>query len=138
MSPLSHQYTHWRQLPRRGSQALPLPLGEVPEFANSGGEGKTAVILKGEFTVKLETIKAALQARVVSLNLNLQEAVAPIIVADKPAAPKPVKPVADKKPLPKKPDARAYCQTSRQSAHSYGGRQNSCGETCAESEKNSG
>ena len=68
--------------------------------------GSYFLFLKGEFTVKLETIKAALQARAVSLNLNPQEAVAPIIVADKPAAPKHDKPVSDQKTEPEKSEAK--------------------------------
>ena len=68
--------------------------------------GSYFLFLKGEFTVKLETIKAALQARAVSLNLNPQEAVAPIIVAENPVASKPVKPVSDKKTEPKKSEAK--------------------------------
>ena len=65
--------------------------------------GSYFFFLKGEFTVKLETIKAALQARATSLNLNPQVPVAPIIVADKPVAP-----VADKKTEPKKPEAKFF------------------------------
>lgn len=59
--------------------------------------------------MKLENIKAALQARAASLNLNPQVPVAPIIVSDNPAVPKPAKtvaPVANKKTEPEKPEAK--------------------------------
>ena len=51
--------------------------------------------------MKLENIKAALQARATSLNLNTQVPVAPNIVADNP-----VVPVSDKKTEPKKSEAK--------------------------------
>lgn len=72
-------------------------------------DGSYFFFLKGEFTMKLENIKAALQARATSLNLNTQVPVAPIIVADNPVVPKPDKPVApvsDKKTEPKKPEEK--------------------------------
>lgn len=71
--------------------------------------GSYFFFLKGEITMKLENIKAALQARATSLNLNTQVPVSPIIVVDKPAVTKPDKPVvpvSDKKTEPKKSEEK--------------------------------